>query len=46
MKSVTTDKSKLTATFTYDDEKLTMDKILEALDQKSSGRYRAEVKQK
>jgi len=46
VKSVATDKVRLTATFTYDNEKLTMDQILEALDQKSGGRYRAEVKQK
>lgn len=39
-----TDQRTLTATFTYDDQKLTMDQILEAMDKKSDGRYRAEVK--
>ena len=41
-----TDQSKLTATFSYDDDKVTMDQILEALDTKSAGRYRAEVQRK
>ena len=40
---VTTDKSALTASFTYDDQKAKIEEILEQLDKKSDGRYKASV---
>ncbi|MBT9583016.1 hypothetical protein IV102_06695 [bacterium] len=43
---VSTDQPKLQATFTYDDEKVKIDEILEKMKTQNNGRYQASVVEK